>query len=88
MNDRLISMLNAVGQKCFVDYYLDFREQTAFEVLPDNYTAKSKKSRQTHANWIFRNDRERDALRYIIDIARVDQETKNTARELLDQELR
>ena len=86
MDEKLQSNMKGVGMKCFVDYYYDFREINAVGVLPDTITEKSKRSRQSHANWIFRNERELDVLRYIVEVGKVKQPTKDKALELLEQE--
>ena len=85
MNDKLMRMLNSIGKKCFVDYYYDFKSNSSFDTLPIEYTDKSKKSRQSHSNWIFNNNLEFSALE-ICSRANIDQVTKNKAIKIISSE--
>lgn len=85
MDEKLVRILNSIGKKCFVDYYYDLKEKSSFDVLPIEYTINSKKSRQSHANWIFENKLQLNALVICLK-ANIDQSTKDNALNILEKE--
>jgi hypothetical protein len=86
----LVRLIKSIGQSTFVRYYREFANpslsnQDVASMLPSEYTLKSRKSRASKARRIFREGLEEDALILIGDSERVDPETANRARELLNQ---
>lgn len=81
--------LNSIGKKCFIDYYEDFRNCTdknalAQKLLENNKNATSPSAQMTrinYAQWIFDNNKEKEALIIIISSNRLDDNTKKKARE-------
>ena len=86
----LIRTLNSVGKSTFVKYYYNFKNESrdacilAFE---ENYTDNAKSTRVGHAQRIFRENKNIEALEIIIASNRVDAETWKKAKEILSKEL-
>lgn len=82
--------LNSVGKSTFVKYYYDFRDKSRDECIKafdEDYTDKAKSTRTGHAQRIFRENRNIEALRIIIASNRVDFETVKKAKEILAKEI-
>ena len=81
--------LNSIGKKCFIDYYEDFRSCTDKNALTQKILANNKNTtspsaqmtRINYAQWIFDNNKEKEALSMIINSNRLDDVTKKKARE-------
>lgn len=83
----LVRLLNSVGKSTFVRFYREFADpslsnQDIAELLPKEFTLKSRQSRTAHARRIFRDGMERQALEIIVN-SQADVETTNGARHLL-----
>ena len=84
--------LNSVGKKCFIDYYEDFRSCTDKNALTEKLLANNKNStsppaqmtRINYAQWIFDNNKEKEALSIIIISNRLDDVTRKKAKEYFD----
>ena len=81
--------LNSVGKSTFVKYYYDFRDKSRDECIKafsEDYSDKAKGTRTGHAQRIFRENKNIDALRIIIASNRVELETIRKAKEILAKE--
>jgi hypothetical protein len=82
-------LLRSIGKATFVKYYYSFRDKsrdyciTNFE---ENYTDKAKTSRTNHAQRIFRDGLEKEALIIIAESNRVDSKSSARAKEILLKE--
>ena len=91
----LTRALNSIGKKCFIDYYDQFQSCTdtqdlARTLLRDNPHASSLSAQRTRikcAKWIFENHLETEALNRILHSARLDPQTLETAKQLLNKNL-
>lgn len=88
MPTDLARLIRSVGQSTFVRFFYQFADNSLSHedvvgLLPQDYTLKSRHSRTTHARRIFREGLERDALELIIHAERVDDFSRQQARELL-----
>lgn len=91
-NTDLIRLIKSIGQSTFVRYYREFADlslsnQDVASMLPSEYTLKSRNSRTSKARRIFREGLEENALNLISDSERVDAETSNRARVLLNRRM-
>lgn len=87
----LIRTLNSVGKSTFVKYYYSFKDKSREECIAqfdENYTDKAKSTRTGHAQRIFRENKNLDALEIIIKSNRVDDATRTKAKEILLYETR
>ncbi len=87
----LIRILNSVGKSTFVKYYHSFKNKSREECImqfEEDFTDKAKHTRTGHAQRIFREDMHIEALKIIVDSARVDEETRKKAKEILAEEQR
>lgn len=85
----LIRTLNSVGKSTFVKYYYNFKNQSRDECIlrfDENFTDKAKSTRTGHAQRIFRENKQLEALTIIIQSPRVDSSTHERAKEILKQE--
>lgn len=85
----LIRTLNSVGKSTFVKYYYNFKNKSredCIELFDEDYTDKAKATRTGHAQRIFRENKNIEALELILQSNRVDDYTLKTAREILAQE--
>jgi len=83
-------LLNGIGIKIFVEYFQYFNNDDLdtsdiIEILPNSYTEKSRRSRISKARTIIKNHRLKEALNYILNSMRVDEEIKEKARIILDE---
>jgi hypothetical protein len=84
--------LNSIGKKCFIDHYEDFENCTDKNALSQNLLKNNKNAtsplaqmtRINYAQWIFDNNKEKEALGIIIDSNRLDDVTKKKAREYFE----
>ncbi len=85
---KLVRLLQSVGKRTFVRHYREFGDlsltnQKVSEMLPSEFTEKSRISRTAHARRIFRDGLQHEALEFICNSARVDPETRKNARKFL-----
>lgn len=81
--------LNSIGKKCFIDFYEDFKfcsdkDLLVQKLLANNKNAHSPSAQMTrinYARWIFDNNQEKNALIIVINSNRIDDKTKEKARE-------
>ena len=84
--------LNSIGKKCFIDYYEQFKscvhqQELAQKLLDDNASASSLSAQITrihYAQWIFENSLENEALDIIIHSKRLDAQTIQKAKQILE----
>lgn len=82
----LIRVLNSVGKSTFVKYYFNFKNESRDKCIlkfDENYTDKAKSTRTGHAQRIFRENKQIEALNIIINSERVDETTRKKAKEIL-----
>lgn len=87
----LIRTLNSIGKSTFVKYYYSFKDKSREECIAqfdENYTDKAKSTRTGHAQRIFRENKNLDALEIIIKSNRVDDATRTKAKEIMLYETR
>ena len=85
----LVRVLNSVGKSTFVKYYYSFRDKSRDECImlfDEEFTDKAKSTRTGHAQRIFRENKQIEALSIIADSNRVDDSTRKRATEILRQE--
>lgn len=87
----LIRTLNSVGKSTFVKYYYCFKDKSRDECIAqfdEDYTNKAKSTRTGHAQRIFREKKNLEALEIIINSGRVDEVTREQAKQILLKETR
>ncbi len=87
----LIRTLNSIGKSTFVKYYYSFKDKSREECIAqfdENYTDKAKSTRTGHAQRIFRENKNLDALEIIIKSNRADDATRTKAKEIMLYETR
>ena len=87
----LIRTLNSVGKSTFVKYYYSFKDKSRDECIAqfdENYTEKAKSTRTGHAQRIFRENKNLEALEIIIHSKRVDDATRSKAMQIMAYETR
>ena len=85
----LIRTLNSVGKSTFVKYYYCFKDKSRDECIAqfnEDYTDKAKSTRTGHAPRIFRENKNLEALEIIINSGRVDEVTREQAKQILLKE--
>lgn len=85
----LARTLNSVGKSTFVKYYHTFKNgqrEECVRAFEEDFTEKAKRTRAGHAQRIFREGRQCEALEIIARSARVDPQTASRARALLAEE--
>jgi hypothetical protein len=85
--DRLLA---SIGMGTFVKYFAEFGDpniptEKMVELLPEEYTLKSRRARTSHARRIFREGLVEQALHKIAASDRLDEETRNNAQNLMAQ---
>lgn len=87
-SDGIEILLNKIGKKVFVDYYEVFKEDNDPEIAleTEGFTLTSRRSRSSSARSIFKNNFQIMALTNIINSDRVDVETREKAKALLEYE--
>ena len=86
----MVRTLNSIGKSAFVKYYYNFKNETrdaCIAAFTENYTDKAKSTRTGHAQRIFREGMQKDALQLIINSNKVGDETIARAREIMKSEL-
>ena len=81
----LIRTLNSVGKSTFVKYYYCFKDKSRDECIAqfdEDYTDKAKSTRTGHAQRIFRENKNLEALEIIINSGRVDEVTREQAKQI------
>lgn len=86
--DPLDALLNRVGKAVFVQYYTYFADPRRadaeiVEMLPQEYTLKSRRSRTSKARRIFREGMQREALERIATSERTNADASALAARLL-----
>lgn len=82
----LEKILNNIGKSTFIKYYNNFKNKTREEcinAIEENFTEKSKGTRTSHAQRIFREKMNIEALKIIISSNKIDESTRKKATELL-----
>lgn len=82
-------ILNSIGKSTFVKYYYNFKNRNREECIDafdENYTDKAKATRTGHAQRIFRENMQFEALKIIVDSKRVDPSTIHRAKEIMLKE--
>ena len=85
----LIRTLNSVGKSTFVKYYYNFKNKSreeCIDLFDENYTDKAKATRTGHAQRIFRENKNIEALELILQSNRVDEYTLKAAKGILTNE--
>lgn len=87
--DELDKLLNRIGKGVFARFYESFADSRISDaeivsMLPPEFTLKSRRSRTSKARRIFREGREREALRRIADSERTDADATARAARLLN----
>ena len=87
--EQLKRTLQSVGMKCFIQYYDLFSSKDAYREdiietleIENDFTENSCISRTIHAQRVFRENAEKDALKLIISASRVDPETRENAEKI------
>lgn len=82
----LIRTLNSVGKSTFIKYYYNFKCKSREECIllfDEEYTDKAKGTRTGHAQRIFREQKHLETLKIIINSERLDDTTRQRAKEIL-----
>ncbi len=85
----LIRVLNSIGKSTFLKYYYTFRDasrETCIAAFTEEYTYTAKSTRTGHAQRIFREGMEKEALQNIRSSRKVDDESIAQACEILKRE--
>ena len=85
----LVRTLNSVGKSTFIKYYYNFKNnsrEACIMQFEEPFTDKAKLTRTGHAQRIFREGMNIEALKIIVDSVRVDDEMRKRAKEILDEE--
>lgn len=87
-NEDLDTMLNKIGKRIFIDYYYIFKtdDNPEDQLISEDFTLNSRRSRSSSARKIFRDNLQLAALKNIIQSPRLDEETLDKAREILESE--
>ena len=77
-------LLNGIGIQVFVEYFkyfdnLSYEVADIIEILPNNYTEKSRRSKISKARTLIKENREQEALEYILKSKRISVELKEKA---------
>ncbi|MBQ9845901.1 MAG: hypothetical protein IJO54_07450 [Oscillospiraceae bacterium] len=85
----LLRVLNSVGKSIFVKYYYNFKNKSRDACIigfEENFTDNAKSTRTGHAQRIFRENKNIEALEIIVSSNRVDDFTRKKAIEILMRE--
>ena len=85
----LVRTLNSVGKSTFIKYYYNFKNnsrEACIMQFEESFTDKAKLTRTGHAQRIFREGMNIEALKIIVESVRVDVEIRKRAKEILDEE--
>ena len=88
--DDLDGLLNRVGKSVFARFYAafadpDLPDSDIVDMLPQEFTLKSRRSRTSKARRIFREGRQREALERVASSERTDAASSALASRLLRQ---
>ena len=77
-------LLNGIGIQVFVEYFKYFDNPSyevadIIEILPSNYTEKSRRSRISKARTLIKENRVQEALDYIAESKRISEKIKDQA---------
>lgn len=83
-------LLNGIGIKIFIEYFEYFNDDNLdtndiIEILPSSYTEKSRRSRISKARTIIKSHQLEEALNYILNSIRIDEEIKEKVRTILNK---
>lgn len=81
----LIRTLNSVGKSTFIKYYYNFKNnsrEACIMQFEEPFTDKAKLTRTGHAQRIFREGMNIEALKIIVDSVRVDDEMNKLSQEM------
>ena len=84
-------LLNSIGKAIFIKYYYMFRDECrsyCISNFEENFTEKAKSSRTGHAQMIFRDGLEKEALIIIANSNKVDPHSSAIAKEILTKEFK
>ena len=81
-DDELIKSLNRIGKAAFVRYFHELRQGND-AMLHGEYTSAGSAIRMSYSRRIFSAGRERDALEIIVSSARVPEQVRKKARQLM-----
>lgn len=90
IDKQLPILLNGIGKRFFVEYYQELKQNYPVEYFFAKETTmqiSSIRSRISRARTVFINGWEIDALRHIINSARVDENSKEKASQLIHDEM-
>ena len=79
-------LLNNIGKAVFVKYYYNFRDKSrdyCITHIIENFTEKAKSSRTGHAQAIFKDNNEKEALINITNSKRLSEHTREEAKRIL-----
>lgn len=82
-------LLNTIGKATFIKYYYNFKDcerDVCISSFEENFTDKAKSSRTGHAQRIFKNGLEKDALLIIANSHRVDPGASSMAKQILNND--
>ncbi len=82
-------LLASIGKSTFVKYYYNFKDRSrdfCISNFEENFSEKSKSSRTGHAQMIFRNNMEKEALEIIVSSSRLVSEIIEIAKKILANE--
>lgn len=82
-------LLNSIGKATFIKYYYSFRDKSrdyCISTFEEDYTDKAKSSKTGHAQKIFHDGLEKEALIIIAKSSRVDHHSSTVAKEILFKE--
>ena len=85
----LDDLLRSIGMRTFVKYYYNFKNCSRSYCIvnfEENFTEKAKSSKTGHAQSIFKNALEKEALLKIIASTRVDEISRLRAKQILKNE--
>jgi anti-sigma28 factor (negative regulator of flagellin synthesis) len=86
-DEEVVEALNAIGKKVFVDYYYIFKkDDSPEEQLSTEYTLNSRRSRSSKARKLFKENKNIEALKLIIESERLDDDTRQIALKILEEE--
>lgn len=86
--EQLVESLNSIGKKSFVEDYdiygnKELTVQKKIQVLTNRYSSNGAAIRVSFADKVFKNNKQLDALKLIINSPRMPQSLKAKAKELL-----
>ena len=86
----LDSVLSGVGKTIFIEHYYDFKNKSREDCIAsfmEDFSDKPKRNRTSHAQRIFREGKEKEALKLILSSDKVDVVTQGKAKDILEREM-